>query len=144
MICNILDYGAKADGRLCTGSIQKAIDDCFLHGGGEVIVPCGIYLVGGLRLRSRVTLHLLENAVLLGSVDPEDYCGYLDDAVEPISEDERQSPAPTVKKGAELGSSSFPYFRWNNAIIRAVHAKDIAIIGEKGSEINGQNCFAGG
>ncbi len=141
MIYNIVDYGAVSNGALCTEQIQRAIDDCFLHGGGEVIIPEGTYLTGGLRLRSYVTLHLLENAVLLGSIDPEDYIGYIDDKIEPITAEERESFAPTVKPGSTIGRSVRPYSRWNNAIIRAIHAKNIAIIGEKGSQINGRNCF---
>ena len=141
MVFNILDYGAVSGGSLCTDKIQKAIDDCFLQGGGEVIVPEGRYLVGGLRLRSEVTLHLLENAVLAGSTDPEDYNDYIHDTIEPISEEERNSFAPTAKESAASGQSVRPFSRWNNAIIRAINAKNIAIIGEKGSEINGQNCF---
>ena len=65
MLVNILDYGAKPNGELCTKNIQSAIDACFLQGGGEVVVPSGEFLTGGLRLRSQVTLHLLENAKLL-------------------------------------------------------------------------------
>ena len=68
MIYNIVDYGAISNGSLCTKQIQRAIDDCFLNGGGEVIIPKGTYLTGGLRLRSCVILHLLENAVLLASI----------------------------------------------------------------------------
>ena len=141
MVYNIVDYGALANGTLCTEQIQRAIDDCFLNGGGEVIIPRGVYLTGGLRLRSRVTLHLLEDAVLMGSTDPEDYIGYIDDKIEPISEEERESIAPSVKREGVPGRSIRPYSRWNNAIIRAIRAKDIAIIGETGAEINGQNCF---
>lgn len=141
MTYNIVDYGAVSNGALCTEQIQRAIDDCFLHGGGEVIIPEGTYLTGGLRLRSYVTLHLLENAVLLGSINPEDYIGYIGDRIEPITAEERESFAPTVKLGSPLGMSVRPYSRWNNAIIRAIHAKNIAIIGEKGSQINGRNCF---
>ena len=81
MLYNIIDFGAKADGSLCTKQIQKAIDDCFLAGGGEVVIPCGRFLVGGLRLRSNVTLHLLEGATLAGSTNPEDYFAYLDDEI---------------------------------------------------------------
>ncbi len=141
MTFNILDYGATVGEKLCTREIQKTIDDCFLNGGGEVIVPKGRYLVGGLRLRSNVTLHLLEDAVLLGSVDPDDYCTYLDDMVEPISESERESFSPTINVGYKPSSCVYPHSRWNNAIIRAINAKNIAIIGERGSEIDGQNCF---
>ena len=91
MVYNILDYGALTDGSLCTDKIQKAIDDCFLNGGGEVQIPAGSFLTGGLRLRSNVTLHLLENAILKGSIDPEDYTGYINDTIEPISQQEREA-----------------------------------------------------
>lgn len=138
---NIQHYGALPNGELCTSQIQNAIDDCFLNGGGEVLIPEGVYLTGGLRLRSGVTLHLLENAVLSGSTSPEDYMTYINDSIEPISEEERQMPVSTIKSGATVGRSVYPYSRWNNAIIRAINAKNIAIIGERGSEINGQNCF---
>lgn len=141
MIYDVQNYGASADGRLCTGHIQKAIDDCFLHGGGEVLIPPGEYLVGGLRLRSNVTLHLLENAILLGSLDPEDYCDFLKDPIEPISREEQESYTPTAVKGVSLWTDAKPCSRWNNAIIRAYRAENIAIIGEKGSQINGRNCF---
>lgn len=138
---DIRDFGARADGTLCTESIQAAIDAAFLSGGGEVTVPEGRFLTGGLRLRSSVTLHLLKNAVLLGSTDPEDYCTYLLDKVEPISEEERNSMAPNVAEVNFDRVSTFPYSRWNNGLIRAIHAENIAILGEEGSEINGQNCY---
>ena len=93
---DIKNFGAKTDGTLCTEAIQAAIDAAFLAGGGEVTVPEGRFLTGGVRLRSNVTLHLLENAVLLGSTDPDDYCTYLLDKIEPISEEERNAIAPTV------------------------------------------------
>ncbi len=141
MVYDIRDYGARTDGVLCTKQIQSAIDRCFSEGGGEVVIPRGRYLTGGIRLRSGVTLHLLEDAVLMGSLDPEDYCGYINDRIEPIPAEEREKPVDTVKAGVEVGASAYPYSRWNNAIIRAIHAKNVAIIGERGSEINGQNCF---
>ena len=138
---NICDYGAVTDGSLCTKQIQKAIDECFLHGGGEVVIPEGVFLTGGLRLRSGVTLHLLENAVLLGSTCPEDYLDYINDEIEPIQTQIRDGAVSTINPGYTPSRSVFPCSRWNNAIIRAINATDIAIIGEKGSEINGQNCY---
>lgn len=139
---DIVAYGATTDGTPCTKAIQSAIDACFLAGGGEVVVPTGTYLTGGIRLRSNVTLHLMENAVILGSVYPEDYMGYIDDAVEPIPVEERDQPAPTIHPDMDRSkSSAYPYSRWNNALIRAIKAKNIAIIGEMGSEINGQRCY---
>ena len=60
----IIQYGALLSDRLQTRAIQSAIDDCFLSGGGEVVIPEGVWRTGGIRLRSNVTLHLLSGAVL--------------------------------------------------------------------------------
>lgn len=141
MKCNILDFGAKTDDSLCTKQIQHAIDQCFLSGGGEVVVPCGRFLTGGIRIRSNVTLHLMEGAVLAGSTNPDDYFTYLDDEIEPISKGEYNKTVDTAMQQAQDNRSVKPYSRWNNAIIRAINAKNIAIIGEKGSCIDGQNCY---
>lgn len=127
--------------KLVTAEIQSAIDECFLSGGGEVIIPKGEYLVASLRLRSNVTLHLLEGAVLKGSIDPEDYYFYLDDKIEPIPKDQLDMIVPTAVMSKPQSRTSKPYSRWNNAIIRAINAKNISIIGEKGSIIDGQNCY---
>lgn len=136
----INEFGARPDGKICTAQIQKAIDKCFLSGGGEVIVPEGVFLTGGLRLRSNVNLHLLENAVLSGSVNPEDYFSYLDDNIEPITEKMRNKKAPTAMPQSE-GASIYPFSRWNNAVIRAIGAENVSITGEKGSVIDGRNCY---
>ena len=101
MIYNITDYGAQSGGRLCTKEIQSAIDACFLAGGGEVVIPEGDFFTGGLRLRSNVTLHLLKNAHLVGSIDPEDYVGYINDEIEPIPLDERDMLTPTAMPGLQ-------------------------------------------
>lgn len=109
----------------------------FLSGGGEVVIPCGVFLTGGLRLRSGITLHLLEGAVSMGSICPEDDTTSINDSIEPISSEEANKPAATIVPGTSVGRSSFPYSRWNNAIIRAINARNISIVGEKGAEING-------
>ncbi|MBE6651380.1 MAG: hypothetical protein E7613_08730 [Ruminococcaceae bacterium] len=137
---NIIDFGAKSNGELCTKEIQDAIDKAFLSGGGEVVIPCGRFLIGCIRLRSNVTLHLMEGAALVGSIDPEDYFSYLDDEIEPICEDEKSQKVSTATPQAN-SQSVFPYSRWNNAVIRAIKAQNIAIIGEKNSFIDGQNCY---
>ena len=55
---NVLDYGAKSDGKtLTTKAIQKAIDACSSNGGGMVYIPKGDYLTGTLNLRSNVDFH---------------------------------------------------------------------------------------
>lgn len=130
-IYNITDFGAISCDRLQTENIQKAIDSCFLNGGGRVVIPNGIFLTGGLRLRSNVALYLESGAILKGSINPEDYTGYVNDEIEPIDANNYKN-----QKG-----SVFPFSRWNNAIIRVIDAKKVAIIGEKGSYIDGGNCF---
>lgn len=69
---SITDYGAQGDGVfLNTSSIQAAIDAC--PPGGTVLVPEGSFRTGALFLKSDMTLHLAENAFLLGSEDIADY-----------------------------------------------------------------------
>ncbi len=71
---NIRDFGAVGDGRTKdTGAVQAAIDACHQARGGAVIVPAGRYLVGGIVLKSYVTLTITGDAVLLGSTDLSDY-----------------------------------------------------------------------
>jgi len=71
---SILNYGAKPDGKtMNTRAIQRAIDDVFQAGGGLVYVPPGRFLMGGLEMKSRVTLYLEAGAVLLGSTQLSDY-----------------------------------------------------------------------
>ena len=71
---SILDYGAKPDGKtLNTSAIQRMIDDVSNAGGGVVYAPPGIFLVGGLELKSRVTLYLEAGCILLGSTSIADY-----------------------------------------------------------------------
>jgi polygalacturonase len=67
-------FGALGDGRTPdTEPIQKAIDACSGQGGGTVRLPPGNYLSGSILLKTNVTLHLDEDAVLLGSTNPGDY-----------------------------------------------------------------------
>ncbi len=71
---SILDYGSVPDGKtLSTTAIQRAIDDVFKAGGGLVYAPPGRFLVGGLELKSRVTLYLEAGCELLGSPNLSDY-----------------------------------------------------------------------
>ena len=74
MNTNILDFGAKPDGKtLCTKGIQAAIDACAASGGGRVVVPAGNYVSGTIWLRSNVELYLEDNSVIRGSDDLDDY-----------------------------------------------------------------------
>ena len=69
---NILDFGAVQD-HLSTIAIQKAVDECFISGGGRVTIPSGTFLTGCIILKSNVDLYLEQGAVLKGSTNLEDY-----------------------------------------------------------------------
>ncbi len=67
-------FGIKSNGTtLNTRSIQKAIDFIHEKGGGRLVFDVGRYLTGTIYLKSGVTIHLLEGAVLVGSPNPFDY-----------------------------------------------------------------------
>jgi hypothetical protein len=67
-------FGIYSDGvTLNTRSIQFAIDYINEQGGGRLVFDVGRFLTGSLHLKSNVTLHLLEGAVLLGALNPLDY-----------------------------------------------------------------------
>ena len=67
-------FGIKSDGStLNTRSIQFAIDYINNQGGGRLVFSVGRYLTGSIHLKSNVTLHVEEGAVLLGSLNPFDY-----------------------------------------------------------------------
>jgi len=71
---NVRDFGAKGDGiTLETDTLQRILDRCHVLGGGQIIVPAGRYLTGGLTLRSNVTLRLEKDATLVGSPNLSDY-----------------------------------------------------------------------
>jgi len=67
-------FGIKSNGTtLNTRSIQKAIDFIHDRGGGRLVFDVGRYLTGTIYLKSGVTMHLLEGAILVGSPNPFDY-----------------------------------------------------------------------
>src|SRR6266513_2005534 len=67
-------FGISSDGlTLNTRSIQFAIDYIHQQGGGRLIFDVGRFLTGSIHLKSDVTLHLLEGAVLLVVLNPFDY-----------------------------------------------------------------------
>lgn len=124
---NVLDMGAVSDGTLQTDAIQAAIDYIGQLGKGEVIVPKGTFIVGTLRLRSGVVLHLQKGAVLQGSDNWEDYVQgkvYSCCAYSPLC------PRP----------DSFRFSRWHNSLISACDAENIGIIGE-GALLDGVDCY---
>lgn len=73
LVCKVKEHGAKGDGKtLDTAAIQAAIDACG-DKGGMVVLEAGTYLSGTLFLKGNMTLHLDQDAMLLGSQNVEDY-----------------------------------------------------------------------
>jgi polygalacturonase len=71
---NVRDHGAHPGlSSVQTAEIQSAIDTCAATGGGTVFLPAGFYETGMLTLRSNITLHLDNGAILKGSPRMEDY-----------------------------------------------------------------------
>ncbi len=129
---SILDFGAKSNREelVQTECFQKAIDECYLNGGGEVVVPKGRYVIGGIRLRSNITLHLEDGAQLIGSKNLEDYQIIFNDKIEPI-------PENFLPKSNILPNRIV----WFNALIFVYNERNVSIVGEKNSLINGSNVF---
>ena len=75
MVYNVLEFGAIADGTtLCTKAVQKAVDECSTNGGGIVRFDGGRYVLSTVFLRSNVTIEITKNAMVLGSLNFDDYC----------------------------------------------------------------------
>jgi hypothetical protein len=74
-VLNVMDFGAKGDGKTTdTLAIQKAIDACNANGGAQVLLPPGkTFLSGSLTLRSNVDLHIATGAILKGNPDWRTY-----------------------------------------------------------------------
>ena len=126
----ITDYGVQNCDRVQTKEIQAVIDLAFKNGGGTVVVPKGVFLTATLRLRSNITLYLESGAVIKGSSNPDDYCEWLNDTLEPIDMNEYEGRR-----------SVNPVTRWHNGLIKALHAENVSIIGEPGSFFDGSNVF---
>ncbi|MBO5897609.1 MAG: right-handed parallel beta-helix repeat-containing protein [Clostridia bacterium] len=144
-VWNMTDY--VADARDATAGIQRAIDECYLAGGGEVRVSAGDWYIGDVRLRSRVTLHLEKDAHLIGSRDLSDYDHILADTLEPIGDEHKTDViwCPYAVRSEyerhHMSHRNKCLSTWNRAMLRAVDAHDIAIVCEEGSYIDGRDCY---
>jgi polygalacturonase len=67
----ITDFGAET-GKLSTLAIKKAVDECYVAGGGRVVIPPGTFITGPVILKSNVNFFLESGAVLKGSENIED------------------------------------------------------------------------
>ncbi len=144
-VYNITDFGAVAgSSELQTAKIQAAIDTAFKAGGGEVIVPAGVFKTGTIKLRSNITFRMLSGAVLDGSKNLEDYTHFLDDKLEPINPDEEfdeDYDADLPKLDFDMKVGAFARHRWYDAIIKVYRAENVKILGEKDSIICGNDVY---
>ena len=125
----VTDHGVIPDlQELQTEAVQDVIERCRESGGGEIIFPAGRYQIGSIRLYSDMTVRLLRGACLCGSRDHRDY---------------RDFHVPST-----LGYLTDEHYikLWNlpeyyiYGMICAFGEKNISIIGEADSRIDGQDC----
>ena len=71
---DITDFGAIGNGvTVNTAAIQQTIAYASSQGGGDVVVPAGDFLTGGIFLASGVYLYVAEGGNLIGSTALDDY-----------------------------------------------------------------------
>ena len=132
----ITDYGVVADSdALQTEAVQKVLDLC-REGGGTVVVPAGSFVVASLRMWSDTTLYLRAGAKLLGSEECTDY-----EVFDVPAGVELRTDMQLITDYYEVYQNKTPWETYRRAMISAYGEKNISIIGEEGSEINGQNCY---
>ena len=127
-IYKITDYGVKKDCKdLQTREIQSVFDLC-KKSGGTVIIPCGTYYTGALRMWSDTTLILENGSELIGSDICEDY------EVFPIP------PEAQMRSDMEMITSYYgkPWDTYRRAIISVYGGKNIKITGQ--GVIDGNDC----
>lgn len=127
----LTDFGVDRNSEeLQTEKIQRVFDLC-RENGGTVVVPEGRFLTGGLRMWSDTTLYLESGAQLIGSDVCEDYEVF--DVPEGIELRTDMEMIPQQYEGR-------PWKAYRKAIISVYGGKNIAVIGEDGSLIDGDDC----
>ncbi len=96
---NLKDFGAIGDGiTLCTDAFAKAIQKLSDQGGGQLIVPSGVWFTGPIELKSNIDLHLEMGAVIQFSPDEALY-KVIKTSFEGL--DTRRCQSPLSANGAE-------------------------------------------
>ena len=127
----ITEHGVRANcTTLQTKEIQAVLDLC-KESGGKVVVPRGRFYLSSVRMWSNTTLYLEAGAELYGSDDCNDYEVY-------------EIPAHIeMRSDMEMITQYYgtPWETYRRAIITAYGEKNISIIGECNSVIDGVNCY---
>jgi Endopolygalacturonase len=112
---NVLDYGAKGDGKtLDSPSINKAIDEAASKGGGTVYFPAGTYLSASIRLKSNISLYIGQGATILAASTSDGY---------------KYDPAEPNVWGDSLQYQDFGHSHWHNSLIWGENLQNISILG---------------
>jgi polygalacturonase len=74
-VCDVKKFGAVGDGKTDDmAAIQKAIDACAAHGGGDVVLrDAAIFVSGPLVLKSHITLVVVKGTTLAGTENHDAY-----------------------------------------------------------------------
>ena len=127
----LTDYGVKPDcSELQTKEIQAVFDLC-KEEGGIVVVPKGTFYLAAIRMWSNTTLYLESGARLYGSDNCDDYEMFdIPDNVD-------------MRSDMELITQYYgkTWETYRRAMISAYGERNISIIGEHDSIIDGQNCY---
>lgn len=127
----LTDFGVESNSKeLQTKKIQRVFDMC-RENGGTVVVPEGRFLTGGLRMWLDTTLYLESGAQLIGSGVCEDYEVF--DVPEGVELRTDMEMIPQQYKDR-------PWKEYRRAIISVYGGKNITVIGEEGSLIDGDDC----
>ncbi|KAB2822758.1 MAG: hypothetical protein F9K10_03715, partial [Paludibacter sp.] len=117
-IFNVKDFGASGDGKKQdTEAIQKTINTC--EKGGTVLVPEGTYIVGGLTLKSDMTLEIAKGALIV-------FNGYNGTDLYPVTS--------TILPGMNGDTIEFQ----RPALIRGTNVHNLVITGEGTIDGNGE------
>lgn len=132
----VTDYGVQENcTALQTEALQQVFDLC-KEEGGTVVIPKGRFYTGGLRMWSDTTLYLKEGAELYGSDEREDYPVF--EVPEGI---ELRSDMELIAKYYKEIHNQDPWETYRRAIISVYGGKNVSIIGEKDSIIDGADCY---
>lgn len=127
----VTEYGVvPGKTELQNKEIQAVLDLC-KAGGGRVIFPRGKYYISSLWMWSDTTLYLQKGAEIYGSTECDDYEVY------PIPE------SVQMRSDMELITQYYgqPWETYRRAMISSYGQKNVSIIGEFGSALDGQNCY---
>ena len=120
-VFDVRTYGATGDGKTVDSpAINKAIEAAAAAGGGTVVFPAGNWLSFSIRLRSSVSLHLVQGATIVAADSPlpgaaTGYNGGTYDAAEP------NAPWEDYQ--------DYGHNHWHNSLIWGENLSDISITG---------------